>query len=79
MHHHMEFPKQIVREDCRHHIEMISVKPSDGDVIQIALCFQLAECVFLRPSAVMEIKDLLHGRLLVRNDHLEFVAVLMGK
>jgi len=77
MHHHMEFPKQIVREDCRHHIEMISVKPSDGNVIQIALRFQLAEGIFLRPSAIVKTQDLLHGRLLVRNDNLELIAVLV--
>ena len=78
MHHHMEFPKQIVREDCRHHIEMISVKPSDGNVIQIALGFQLAEGIFLRASAIVKAQDLLHGCVLVRNEHLELISVVMG-
>lgn len=78
MHHHMEFPKQIVREDCRHHIQMISVKPSDGDIIHIALSFQLTEGVFLRPPAIVKTQYLLHGRLLVRNNNLELISVVVG-
>src|SRR3990172_2083959 len=75
--HHMKLPKQIMRQNSRQHIKVIAVQPSYGDIIQIALRFQFAERIFLRPSAVMEIHDLLHGCLFVRNDHLELIAVFM--
>lgn len=78
MRHHMQLPKQVMREDCGHHIKVIAVKPSYSDVIQIALRLQFAERIFLRPSAVVKIQNLLHGRLLVRNDYLELIAVFMG-
>ena len=67
-----------MREDCGHHVKMITVEPSYGDVIQIALRFQFAKRIFLRPAAVVKIQDLLHGCLLVRNDHFELIAVFMG-
>jgi hypothetical protein len=75
--HHMKFPKQVVREDRRHYIKVVAMEPPDRDVIHIALRFQFAERIFLRAAAVMEIQDLPHGCLLVRNDHLELVALLM--
>lgn len=77
MHHHMEFPKQIMRKDCGHHVQMVAVQPPDGDIIKIALRFQLAEGIFLRSSAVVKAEDLLHRRLFVRDDHLELEAVLV--
>src|SRR5208283_2450678 len=78
MHHHMEFLKQIVHENCRHHIKVIAAKPSDSDVIQIALGFQFAESIFLRPASIMKAHHLFHRRLLVRDDYLELISVLMG-
>ena len=78
MHHHMKLPKEIMRQDCGHHIKVIAMEPSDGNVIQIALRFQFTESIFLRPSAIVKIQDLLHGRLLVRNDHFELIAVVVG-
>lgn len=76
--HHMKLPKQVMREDCGHHVKVIAVEPSYGDVIQIALRFQFAKRIFLRPAAIVKVQDLLHGGLLVRNDHLELIAVFVG-
>src|SRR4030042_2070714 len=67
-----------MRHYCRHHIQMISMKPPDSNIIQIALRFQLADGIFLRPAAVVKTHDFFHSRLLVRNYHLELIAVLMG-
>lgn len=67
-----------MREDGRHHIKVIAVKPSYGDVIQIALRLQFAEGIFLRSSTIVKIQDLFHGCLLVRNDNLELKAIFMG-
>src|SRR3990172_2008850 len=77
MHHHLVFLKQIVREGCRHHIKVISAQPSDGDVIQIALGFQFAESIFLRPTPIMKTHHLFHRRLLVCDDYFKFISVLM--
>ena len=43
---HMKFPQDVMRQYCRHQVKMISVKPSDGDIIHIALRLQLADRVF---------------------------------
>ena len=75
---HMELPKQIMREDGGHHVKVIAMKPSYGDVIQIALGFQFAERIFLRPATVVKMQDFLHRGLLVGNDHFELIAVFMG-
>ncbi len=75
---HVKFPEQIVRENCRHHIKVIAMKPPDGNVIHIALRFQFAERIFLGPASIMKAQDLLHRSLLVRNDHLKLIALLMG-
>ena len=74
---HMKFPQDVMRQYCRHQVKMISVKPSDGDIIHIALRLQLADRVFLRSSAIMKVEDLLHGGLLVSYDHLELESVLL--
>ena len=63
---HMKFPQDIMRQYCRHQVKMISVQPSNGDIIHIALRLQLAARVFLRPSAIMKVENLLHGGLVVR-------------
>ena len=74
---HMKFPQDIMRQYCRHQVKMISVQPSNGDIIHIALRLQLAARVFLRPSAIMKVENLLHGGLLVSHDHLELESVLL--
>lgn len=77
MDHHMKFPQQVMRKNCGYHIKVIAVKPPYGNIIQRALRLQFAERIFLGSSSIVKIYDLLHGRLLVRNDHLEFMAVFM--
>ena len=74
---HMKFPQDIMRQYCRHQVKMISVQPSDGDIIHIALRLQLADRVFLRSSAIMKVEDLLHCGLLVSHDHLKLESVLL--
>lgn len=78
MREHMKLPKKVMRKDGGHHIKVIAVKPSYGNVIQIALRLQFAESILLRTSSIMKIQDILHGRLLIGNDHLELIAVFMG-
>ena len=77
MDHHMKLPQQVMRNNCGHHIKMIAVKPPYGNIIQLALRLQFAERIFLRSSPMVKTHDLLHGRLPVRNDHREFMAVFM--
>jgi len=77
MNKHMEFLQDVMRQYCRHQVKMISVQASDSDVIHIALRLQLASRVFLRPSAIMKVEDLLHRGLLVSHDHLELESVLL--
>lgn len=74
---HMKFPQDIMRQYCRHQVKMISVQPSNGDIIHIALRLQLADRVFLRPSTIMKVENLLHDGLLVSHDHLELESVLL--
>src|SRR5664279_829798 len=68
MNKHMEFLQDVMRQYCRHQVKMIYVQASDSDVIHIALRLQLANRVFLRPSAIMKVEDLLHRK------YLNFVA-----
>ena len=77
MNKHMKFSQDIMRQYRRHQVEMISVKPSDGNVIHIALRLQFSDYVFLGTSAVMKVEDLLHSGLLVCHDHLELDSVLL--
>ena len=77
MNKHMKFTQDIMRQYCRHQVKMISMKPSNGDIIHIALRLQLADRVFLRPSAIIKVENLLHGGLLVSHDHLELESVLL--
>jgi len=71
MNKHVEFLQDVMRHYRRHQVEMLSVQPSDGDIIHIALRLQFADRVFLRSSAIMKVEDLLHGSQLVRHNHLE--------
>ena len=77
MNKHVEFLQDVMRHYRRHQVEMLSVQPSDGDIIHIALRLQFADRVFLRSSAIMKVEDLLHGSQLVRHNHLELESVLL--
>jgi hypothetical protein len=77
MNKHMEFLQDVMRQYCRHQVKMISVQASDSDVIHIALRLQLTNRVFLRPSAIMKVENLLHRGQLVCHDRLELESVLL--
>jgi len=77
-HRHLQLAIQIMRQNRRHHKQLISHQISNGNIIHLALRLQFPQNALLGRPAVMIPQNLLPRRPLVRHDHLELIPILMG-
>lgn len=75
---HLQLPVQVVSEDRRQQIGLVSPQRPHGDVVHLTLRLQLPKDSFLGSPSVMERHDLASDERLVGDHDLEVVAVSIG-
>ena len=73
----LKSPQQVVGQNSRHQVQLVACKPSNRNVVHLALALQFPEDILLRSPAVMKTKYVPSRASFISHDHLKIIADLM--
>ena len=75
---HLQFTAEVVGEERRERIDLITNPGTGGNIIELIVGFKLGEDPLLAAPALVEGKCLASAEALIGENDLELVAVLVG-